>query len=74
MTNCKLKKNNQTRKNVMPPLHWIEFSCLIAPEPLREDIKLAIKSPEVPGTRLIDLGMLNQPQSNPVVLLRFVSL
>ena len=59
----------------MPPLHWIEFNCLKAPEPAREDgLLLPIKSREVPGTQLIDLGRLTQPQSNPVVLLRFVSL
>lgn len=43
------------------PFLWIRFSCLQDAEPQQEDslLFLPTKSPEVPGTHLIDFRIIN---------------
>ena len=46
-------------KKLYGPLLWTEFNCLKATEPLGGNSLLcATKSPEIPGTHLIDLRIM----------------
>ena len=47
------------KKQLLAPFYGWRFNCLKATEPLQEDSLLfTTKSPEIPGTHLIDLGMM----------------
>ena len=46
-------------KNLYRPFLWMGFNCLKATEPLRGSILLLTTNlPEIPGTHLIDFGMI----------------
>ena len=54
-------KTNLTEhfKKFNDPFHWIDFNCLKALKPLKQDnLFLTTNSPRVPSTHLVDLARM----------------